>query len=127
MPGAVPAEVELFIEIQAAAQLWGAELATGRHGTCSPSSSTHWRPSHSTPTLSSPWPTWPNGSNARFSRKPVAPDARDLRYRILRAVRVGLGDHKNADKIDGLIETTTAAASDLPLRRKFYEQEMNTR
>ena len=37
-------------------------------------------------------------------RKPVAPDARDLRYRLLRRLRVLLADHARTDDLESLIE-----------------------
>jgi hypothetical protein len=38
-------------------------------------------------------------------RRPTSPDARMLRYRLVRALRSALGNHPNAAKIEGLIET----------------------
>jgi helicase len=37
-------------------------------------------------------------------RKPVAPDARDLRYRLLRSLRAGLAEHPNGAALDRVVE-----------------------
>jgi hypothetical protein len=43
----------------------------------------------------------------RTLRKPVAPDARDLRYRILRSLRAGLAGHTRAAELDAVIENVS--------------------
>ncbi|HEY0715056.1 MAG TPA: hypothetical protein VGF45_20410, partial [Polyangia bacterium] len=41
----------------------------------------------------------------RLSRKPVAPDPRDLRYRLLRSLRKALADTPYTEKLQNLVET----------------------
>jgi helicase len=42
-------------------------------------------------------------------RKPVAPEARDLRYRLLRRLRSLLADHPRAGELEGVIENVSGA------------------
>jgi hypothetical protein len=42
-------------------------------------------------------------------KKPVAPDARDLRYRVLRRLRSLLAEHPRANDLDGIIENISGA------------------
>jgi hypothetical protein len=100
------AEVDLFIDIPSRrAKLWGIELPVRPPGNLQPqlfyalaSLALHTDDVVSMADLAAEIQRL-----GRLSRKPVAPDARDLRYRILRALRAGIGDHPNADRIEGLI------------------------
>ncbi len=106
-PDAAPAQVDLFIDIPGRrTKLWGVEFATRPPKNLQPqlfyalaSLALHTDTVVSMADLAEEIQRL-----GRLSRKPVAPDARDLRYRILRALKAGIGDHKNAEKIEALIE-----------------------
>jgi helicase len=107
IPDAVPSEVDLFIDIPSRrTKLWGVELATRPPRNLQPQLfyALASLALHADAVVSMADLAEEIQRLGGLSRKPVAPDARDLRYRILRALRAGIGDHKNADKIEGLIE-----------------------